>query len=361
MEKIAFIDHSYHQKTKSSEFFINFLKKKYIVEVIWDVSWCSGETLDVSQIDENYYAVIFWQNIYPEAVNTIRDKCTNIIFIPMYDASILAPLQFWQDIVNVKIVNFSRTLHAKTCKMGFQSFYIQYFPDYKFDIKPQDVIKQENSLFFWNRREEFNWKIIKNLIGSQKINKVHIHKAMDPEHKFLVPSKVDEERFNITYSSWFTTRNEYIAEMNKYNIYIAPRLTEGIGFSFLEAMAMGKAVIAIDAPTMNEYIKHGENGYLFSLEDPVEIDFNDVMNVQNNARRTIQNGIEKWHEDKEKIFNFIAAPIIIRIIREKTVIETIVNWKKLNLKYSVKRFMKRNLPNKAIEMLKKVRWFLTNF
>ncbi len=38
--------------------------------------------------------------------------------------------------------------------------------------------------------------------------------------------------------------------------------------SFLEAMAMGKAVVAADNPTMNEYLTHNVNGYLFNPEDP---------------------------------------------------------------------------------------------
>ena len=36
--------------------------------------------------------------------------------------------------------------------------------------------------------------------------------------------------------------------------------------AFLEAMAMGKCVVANDDATMNEYIKDGENGILFSCD-----------------------------------------------------------------------------------------------
>ena len=358
MEKIAFIDHSYHKKTKSSEFFIAVLQKKYIVEVIWDESWNSGEPLDLSRIDETYYAVIFWQNIYPYALNEVRKKCANVIFIPMYDASILAPPEYWKEIFNVKIINFSKTLHEKTVSMGFQSFYIQYVPDYEFEIDEQNLDSVKNSLFFWNRREELNWNIIKKLIGRQSVDKVHIHKALDPEHEFLSPTVEDERKYNITYSTWFKNRNEYIEELDKHNIYIAPRLTEGIGFSFLEAMARGKAVIAVDAPTMNEYIKHGENGYLFSLNNPVEFDFTDIEKVQNNARQTIQIGIKKWQEDKEKIYSFIASPIIIKVFVEKKVIEKFVEIRDGNLKYIIKQFLKRVLPSVLIKLLKKMKSWL---
>src|SRR6202012_2876394 len=37
---------------------------------------------------------------------------------------------------------------------------------------------------------------------------------------------------------------------------------EGVGITFLEAMARGCAVVAYDAPTMNEYIESGKTGVL---------------------------------------------------------------------------------------------------
>ena len=41
----------------------------------------------------------------------------------------------------------------------------------------------------------------------------------------------------------------------KYSdVFISPRKQEGIGMSFLEAMSLGKYIIAINDSTMNEYI-----------------------------------------------------------------------------------------------------------
>jgi glycosyltransferase involved in cell wall biosynthesis len=63
-------------------------------------------------------------------------------------------------------------------------------------------------------------------------------------------------------------------------IYIAPRKLEGIGISFLETMVMGKAVIAQDAPTMNEYIENGINVYLVDFNKPEPIDLSNIEWVQ---------------------------------------------------------------------------------
>ncbi|MEP7293134.1 MAG: glycosyltransferase, partial [Chloroflexota bacterium] len=59
------------------------------------------------------------------------------------------------------------------------------------------------------------------------------------------------------------SREAYWKLIEPANIVIAPRLHEGAGMVFLEQMARGCAVFANDAPTMNEYIEPGVNGFLF--------------------------------------------------------------------------------------------------
>jgi glycosyltransferase involved in cell wall biosynthesis len=92
-------------------------------------------------------------------------------------------------------------------------------------------------------------------------------------------------------------------------IFIAPRDYEGIGLSFLEAMAMGKAVIAVDNPTMNEYIADGETGYLFDLNNIKEIDLSNLRTIQRNAHEYIQDGFFIWGKNKVKIIDFIKSSI----------------------------------------------------
>jgi glycosyltransferase involved in cell wall biosynthesis len=53
-----------------------------------------------------------------------------------------------------------------------------------------------------------------------------------------------------------------------FNVFVAPRRFEGIGLSFLEAMARGQVVIAENNATMNEYIVHDVNGLLYEPDRP---------------------------------------------------------------------------------------------
>jgi lipopolysaccharide biosynthesis glycosyltransferase len=319
--KIAYIGHSYHKKTKSTEFLIDYLKEFFEVEVTLDESWQGKPFSDLSFIDESYLGVIFFQVLPPKEIyEKIRNE--NIIHFPMYDQSGGLQFDFWNGYPGLKIVNFSKTLHEKLKKWKFESMYVQYFPDLK-EFMPGN----SNEVFFWQRLTKFNINTIANLFDDGNF-KIHIHRGIDPEQKYIQPSQEDEKKFNITYTDWFETREEMLQKtgglIKQKGIYVAPRELEGIGMSFLEAMAMGKAVVAADNPTMNEYIKHGENGYLFDLQNPKSIDFSEIEKVQKNAYEFMREGRRKWEEDKQKIIEFIKKADSDIFPQEKTPLINII-------------------------------------
>jgi glycosyltransferase involved in cell wall biosynthesis len=277
---------------------IDLLKEHYDVEVVLDESWLGKPYPDLSFIDESYIAVVFFQLLPPKSIIE-KIKNENIIYFPMYDQSGRLGYDFWDDYSNLKVMNFSKTLHQKLKKWRIQSDYVQYFPE------PQDYIPGKlNEVFFWQRLTKVNFNVISKLFGDGNF-KIHIHKAVDPGQDFICPNQKAEKKFNITYSDWFETREQMWDLVKEKGIYVAPREYEGIGMSFLEAMAMGKAVIAVDNPTMNEYIQHGKNGFLFNLEKPILINFGEISKIQRQTHDFMRNGYNKWQRDKVKIVEFI--------------------------------------------------------
>ncbi len=295
-KKIVFIDHSYHTKTKSSEFLTDYLKIFFDVEIIQDDSWQGKPFVDLSFIDDSYLCVIFWQSLpSPKLIKSIKND--NIVYFPMYDG-VRHDYEFWNQYRNLKIINFSKTLHDKLSKWGLESIYVQYFPK-----SDQFIPGNKEEVFFWQRLTKMNINTITKLFKYDV--KIHIFKAIDPGQKFVQPSEKTENKFKITYSDWFESQKEMFDIIEQKGIYIAPRELEGIGLSFLEAMAMGKAIIAVDNPTMNEYIKNGENGYLFDLKNPKEIDLSNIEQIQKNCYEFMKNGYKKWEQDKGQIIDFI--------------------------------------------------------
>ena len=300
-KKIAYIGHSYHLKTQSTAFLINYLKKFYDVELIADENWQGkgDEYPNLSHIDNSYLAVIFFQNLPgPEVVNNIKNE--NLIFFPMYDATSTWDYTVWRKYRKLRIANFSSTLHKKLLRWGFESMAVQYFP------KPLEFVKgKKNTVFFWQRLTFMNINVITKLFGTEKV-RIHLHRTVDPPaQQFIQPSPEDEKKFGITYSDWFETREEMLGTIKQKEIYVAPREYEGIGLSFLEPMAMGKAVVAVNNPTMNEYIKDGETGYLFDLSNPKEINLSNMDKVQRKTYKYMCDGYKRWEKDKHLIIDFI--------------------------------------------------------
>ncbi|MEO8192469.1 MAG: glycosyltransferase family 4 protein [Gemmatimonadales bacterium] len=56
--------------------------------------------------------------------------------------------------------------------------------------------------------------------------------------------------------------------MNRWDIYVQPSLSEGLGIAVLEAMAIGLPVVATAVGGLREIVLHGETGYLVPPRDP---------------------------------------------------------------------------------------------
>jgi len=277
---------------------MDYLKDFYDVEVLSDESWMGGTYPDLKFVDSSYHAVIFWQNLPgPEIVKKINNN--NLVFFPMYDAVVGSEFNFDDRYKQMKIINFSKKSHEEFSSRGFNSMYIQYFPE------PRDFTPgKSNKAFFWQRISKINVNNIINLFGSQKIQ-IYLHKAVDPGNEFVEPKKKDINSFNFVISDWFGSKEEMVDYIEDLGIYVAPREFEGIGMSFLEAMSMGKAVIAVDKPTMNEYIENNKNGYLYDLDNIKNIDFSNIEEIQKNAHSFIKKGYNIWMKRRFKIIDFI--------------------------------------------------------
>jgi glycosyltransferase involved in cell wall biosynthesis len=318
LSKVAFVGHSFHEKTGSTLFFIDLLKKHFDVEVILNDSWATGTLPKVEHLDDSYETVVLFQLVTEELLSAISAR--NIVYIPMADYIIYRidtrnsgplswrPYSFWEMLSRreVKVLNFSESINRLCVNLGIQSKFVQYYP---LPAENPDF-KDEISVFYWERDDSITPMTVKALIGSSA-KALHHHRAHDPGQSRNAEVR-DANPFGemlVTTSSWFDGKEDYLRKVAEKTLYIAPRRIEGIGMSFLEAMAMGKAVIAPDYPTMNEYIRHGRNGYLFDLQRPGLVDFGNVTEVRRNAYESVVAGRERWIKQSEEIVDWICQPI----------------------------------------------------
>lgn len=319
MKKMLYVGHSYHLKTKSVLFLIEILKKEYDINFIsFDPYTNSYDGLAEAQ--ESNYDVLLTLQIMPEMDFLVENfRFEQGVVVPMYDQIITRDYDPWPEYRGFKVLCFSETLHNQLIRRGYRSYYIQYFP------RPFENIDYGNpkSVFFWQRLEKINIKVVSTLLEDMDIEHIHIHKSLDPNQKFIEPDSNLNEI--ITYSEWFDHASEMQEIMQESAFYIAPRIYEGIGMSFLEAMAMGRCVIAPNEPTMNEYITNGVNGILYDVDHVEPVSIEDVRRIQENSIEYIQKGYRKWEECKGDILKWIAEdieqPLVTVVTVEKDVVK----------------------------------------
>ncbi len=304
MKKILYTRHAFHRKTKSNDFLIEMLQTKYHVEIFdLDLDF-DPENVFSSLKGKHYDILLCFQIFIPLKYLDEYISFDKGVVFPMYDAIPLLKDPIWYEYKNFNFICFSSTLHNRLNEMGLSSYYIQYFP------KPVEHFSwgDERSVFFWNRRSVINCKTVDKLLSKRDISHIHIHKSLDPQEKFVKPPKTMK---NISYSTWYENKNDLLKDIEKSAIYIAPREEEGIGMSFLDAMAMGRCIIAPDNPTMNEYISHGKTGILYHLEQVVPLEVNNIRQMQEEAFRYIRDGFQSWEKNKFDILHWIEIEPVV--------------------------------------------------
>jgi hypothetical protein len=253
--------------------------------------------------------VIFFQIITIRPEDLKRSKIKNAVFVPMYDSTHWFHKKKLKVLTPYKFINFSSNLHERFNELQMTSIHVKYFnpPAKKVTFEQ----KNELSGFFWQRYDWINWNHISAIIKHAPFKRIHIHKAIDPPgYDFYPPSDEEMLKYNITISEWFEDPGEYFEILDRSDVFFSPRKHEGIGMSFIEAMARGKCVVAPDHPTMNEYIEHGKNGLLWNIEKLTPLNFDNIGDISKNAYDTVSRGYEKWLKDQGKILEFCEEPTL---------------------------------------------------
>ena len=313
MATVAYIDHSFHKKTLSTGFLPEMLRRHgHSVDYFWDESWTGGSPVSWSSV-ESYDVVIMFQAYCPILEQQYRQLHPNVIFIPMLDQFGLwqGPLfnlsRFWEPFQGSKIISFSSAVHAIAIGSGVASHQCRYYQE----VSEKDLSRTDGLHgFFWLRREDqISWKIIRTLISESNFDSFHIHLATDPgSPQPELPSEEDIRSFNITTSTWFKDKSDLYDVLERANVFFCPRMEEGIGQSFLEALSRGQCVVAPNHGTMNEYILHGINGLLFDSSDPAPLCFDRVKIMGHAARESVAIGRRQWQEAEERLIKYIFTP-----------------------------------------------------
>lgn len=306
--QIALIDHSYHETTKSTCFFSDILEEIGNVRRFYDDSWCGGPESWKAEFDETAYdLIVVWQ--VHKAFSALSGKHENVVFVPMYDAMLDSSRFYWNRSFNTaKCLAFSRKLHEEVTRRGATSRYFRYFPDPARYRSVTDF--SEIRPFFWYRSKDIAPDLVAKLCSATPIANLAIHNAPDPGQPLLPAPRFPPNVSHIEISTWSADVLAYREALLKSNVFFSPRMREGIGMAFLEAMASGLCVVAPDFPTMNEYIANGTNGILYSLDQTSPLDFSRAQDMGARARETVERGFADWQSSLADLKEFLVTPML---------------------------------------------------
>ena len=147
-EKLAFIDHEYHKKTKSGDFLRKILSKEYKITNFW-----VKKDLKIPQKAFVYNNFFFFQ-IFPRFSFLNKTFKRNIMWAPMYDSP-LDPIGFSQllwDIVKfygIKVISFSQTISFDAKKNQIKTLNLKYFKKKIINKKTKKKKNSKLNILFW--------------------------------------------------------------------------------------------------------------------------------------------------------------------------------------------------------------------
>lgn len=209
--------------------------------------------------------IVFFQLPPPEAIYDYSDLC--LVWIPMWDQARGYDLQWWNRLPKkMRVVSFSNEISLRARAVGLETLDVRYF------ISPADCQladwNQPRTLLYWNRTGMIGKAFLQKLCSALKVDVLLFRQRIDPRipssSSYVLPEKVGRTLVKEipVAPDGADAHRHYLQYLDQASIFVAPRLYEGVGLSFIEALARGCAVFAHDAPTMNEYITHKKDGYL---------------------------------------------------------------------------------------------------
>lgn len=300
---LVYFDHAPHKRTKSTYFLGEILEKDFYVTTIWDDEWDIDSKKTISEINKYDY-VVFIQ-VLPQIAG-LRQITAKIIWVPMLDGVIWWPDIRWQllSTVPLKIISFSRYLAEIAHKWNIDTLSLQFYlnPETIRSFKPG----KEINIFFW-QRANLTFKTVRQFINPENVNKLIIRLDQSPGIKKYNPDSSDITAYKADVLEGDIGKDMHLTRLKECNIFVAPRYYEGIGWSFIEAMSKGMAVVAFDNPTMNEYIHNGVNGYLINENQTGYLDLSSHIQIGLQAGKDCRQGYLKWKAEQKNIPHFIKA------------------------------------------------------
>lgn len=298
------LDLPFHEHSRSSDFIVELLAKRYDVTRIYLAAERDDEAACLAVVSAHQPdVVVLFQISFTARVLAQLGKPT--VWVPMYDNVNRTFDDRFVDAASVGLSTFM--LSDALARIGqywkVPQLHARYYPE----VGPEpDFDVGNNRTLFWYRGP-IQPADVAPCFGHTPGMKLVIKQDPDPTHVDVARNDSGLDAGAIEVIQGFLPKAEYQELVASCGLYVAPRKAEGIGLSFLEAMCRGALVIAYDAPTMNEYIRHDVSGWLFTDARREPLAANGIATIRRNAYAQCVAGRQAWLATETRLLEFVAA------------------------------------------------------
>jgi glycosyltransferase involved in cell wall biosynthesis len=295
--KICYFGHPAHEWSKSTIFFEEMLQSFADLKIL-RIDTLNVEESLINSLETDYDLYVFFQFDFLAYAFLAAGKA--VIIVPMVDGSASYGLNHWRNLREASFISYSRSLHSFLRINRIDSLSLQYWP------KPEKYQEaQNNNVYYWPRgsSKQLNAQSILQTFENYPNIKILIRNSNLASY---IPRNKQIELVDVK------NRSEHLDLVKSSLIFAAPRLSEGIGHSFLESMSFGRTVIARRYPTMSEYLTEGFNGTFFRNQGKPLKPGIDWLRLSKNSYSSVVKGYEEFEASSEITRSFIEKSALSR-------------------------------------------------
>ena len=203
--KICYIGHEYHRKTASTNFMADLLEARATefqrIDTTPDPVQLAAFDLDALEAANHDLICVFQIEMLAKAIAE-RRMSARLVFVPMYDGARMLGESYWSAFAgrdDIRVINFSPTLHHRVASLGVNSFFFRYYP--KPVAQPVwDRVRKPRppKAFFWQRTDRPSWATVRTLVSGMPDLPFHLHLAGDPSLRAAVDVKAEQAKRPLT-------------------------------------------------------------------------------------------------------------------------------------------------------------------
>lgn len=216
---------------------------------------------------KNFIDIVFFGNIHDfcllELAKKLGIKVVGIVYWEFFNPALIHKYNLFDRIICPIRASYEK---LKVCGLKNVEF-IRWGVDLNL-FKPLDKVENSKVRFF----HPAGWGGLYERRGTMFVIDA-FNKLNDPGIELLIHAQFaskNREAGNIRVTSGVVSRDELIKMYQNSDIAVLPSKWEGLGLTFLEAIACGLPIITVDAPPMNEYVKDGYNGFCCKIKERVK-------------------------------------------------------------------------------------------